>query len=366
MTAGGRLWIVAAEASGDRLGAELVISLRRRRPGLVVEGLAGPAMRSVGVRALARAEDATAIGLVEVVGSLPRLIALGLRLEAAIVASRPDVVVTIDSPELCLRLAARLRRRGVAVVHWVAPQVWAWRPDRVRHLGRAVDTVMCLLPFEPRWLDGHVRAVFVGHPAAAVVPDRSAPRPGTPTFALCPGSRASELARHWPVLRAVAQRLRGRFPRCGFVVPVAPTIDARALGGLDAELVASVSGVAQADAAVVASGTATLELAALGVPMVVIYQVHPLTWAIVRRWAQIAHVALPNVIAGAPLVPEILQDLDPDRIAGVAAGLVGSGVQVPASVLDTLQGARAIEHAADEVEAWLGEPAPPRAPEGLP
>lgn len=359
MKAAARLWIVAGEASGDRLGAQLVDVLRVRRPGLVVRGLAGPAMREAGVAALARAEEATAIGLVEVLTSLPRLIRLLERLEAAIVADRPDVVVTIDSPELCLRLAARLRRRGIRVVHWVAPQVWAWRPGRVRRLGRAVDTVMCLLPFEPQWLQEHVRAVFVGHPAAALAPDPGAPRPGHPTFALCPGSRPSELARHWPVLRAVARVLRQRFPRCGFVVPVAPTIEPGALGGLDAVLVPSVAGVAGADAAVVASGTATLELAALGVPMVVIYRVHPLTFAIARRWVRgVEHVALPNVIAGAPLVPEILQELDPGQIAAQVADLVGSGPQVPPSLLASLQGATAIERAADEVEAWLSEPVP--------
>ncbi|MEM6928799.1 MAG: lipid-A-disaccharide synthase, partial [Myxococcota bacterium] len=274
--------MVAAEASGDRLAAEVVARLRERGFSGNVRGLAGPRMREAGVVAVAHSEAATAIGLWEAVGALPRIARVWQRLQADLAAHPDSLVFTIDSPELTTRLGKRARRRGHRVVHWVAPQVWAWRPGRARHIGRSFDTVLCLLPFEPELLAEHVHAVFTGHPAAAVRPGARV-RPGSPAFALVPGSRASEIRRHWPVLCEVARRLRRRHPAAGFVVVRAPSVPRAALTGLDAVLVDDISDVAAVDAAVVASGTATVELAALGVPMVVVYRVHPATHAVVRR-----------------------------------------------------------------------------------
>lgn len=345
--------MVAAEPSGDRLAAALVEVLKRRRK-LAVRGLAGPALRAVGVEAVARSEDATAMGLVEVIGSLPRIAAVARRLRRDLVDRPPTAVLTVDSPEFSLRFGAFARGQGHPVVHWVAPQVWAWRAGRVRGLGRAADTVLCLFPFEPALLSGHVPAVFTGHPAVCVTPGVPL-RPGEPTFALVPGSRSSEIRRHWPVLREVARRLRQRHPRAGFVVARAPGVARRDLGGLDATLVDGIEGVAAADAAVVASGTATLQLAALGVPMVVVYQVHPLTAVVARRLLRVPHVALPNVLAGETRVPEFLQHLDPLAIAAAVDGVRGQ-VQVPRALIDGLEGDRAVLRAADEVDRWLDQP----------
>ncbi|MEQ1500648.1 MAG: hypothetical protein ABMB14_00390 [Myxococcota bacterium] len=242
------------------------------------------------------------------------------------------------------------------VVQWVAPQVWAWRPGRVDVVARSVDAVLCLLPFEPAWFEGRVRALFVGHPAAAIRPG-SAPAVGRPRIALCPGSRRSEVEALWPVLREVARRLRRVWPDVGFVAPRAPGVE---LGGLDVAYVDRMADVAGCDAAVVASGTATLELAALDVPMVVVYRVHPLTAAIARRMLTIDAIALPNVLAGRRIVPEHVQDLDPDQIAADVVAWVGRRGQVPRALIASLCGATAIDAVADEVAAWLtaASPAP--------
>lgn len=346
-----RLWIAAGEASGDRLAAELVEALRRRGP-VEACGLAGPAMRRAGVRAVARAEEATAVGLVEAARRVPSLMALSRRITEAALDWRPQVAVTVDSPGLLLRHARALRGGGIPVAHWVAPQVWAWRPGRAARLHEAVDTLMCLLPFEPAWFHRYgVRAVFTGHPRS--VPCIASSSEEAPVVVLAPGSRPSELERLVPVMRAVAERLQQAWPEVRFRVPVAPTLGR--VDGLPGERVASMQQAARgARAALVASGTATLELAALGVPMVVLYAVHPATWwagrALVRG---VRHLALPNVLAGREIVPEHLQHLDPEAIAADLLALRADAGQKQrralAEVLRGLCGEGAVERAADEV-----------------
>lgn len=324
-------------------------ALRERIDARIV-GVAGPRMRDAGVESVARAEDLTGFGLAEVIPRLPRYLRALREIEAAAVRSGAQVALTVDAPSLWLRLGRRLRGRGLSVLHWVAPQVWAWRPERARTVAASVDAVLCLLPFEPALFAGHVRAVFVGHPAAAIV-GRPAGVQGSPVVALCPGSRPSEVAALWPVFRAVAQRVRARHPDAAFVVPVAPTIGS--LGGLDATYVRTMAEVAGADVALTASGTATIELAALDVPMVVAYRVHPLTAAIARRVLTVPRVALPNVLAGEGLVPEHLQDLDPDRLAEDVLAWAGRRGQVPRELIASLDGPAALGRTADEVSAWL-------------
>ncbi len=345
----GRILVAAAEPSGDALAAAVVGELRRREPGLRFVGSAGPRMRAAGVEALVEAEALSAVGVVEALSVLGPSVRALRALDRVLPTCR--LSLTFDAPSLWLRLARKARARGVPAIHVVAPQVWAWRPGRVRRIADAVDTLLCLLPFEPAWFQGHVRAVFVGHPAAAIRPVPT-PVDGRPTLALCPGSRPAEVARLWPVFREVARAVRRREPDAAFVVPRAPSLPPDALGGLDAREVASLGACAHADAALVASGTATLELAALDVPMVVAYRVHPLTAAIARRTLRIPRVALPNVLAGREVVPERLQELDPERLADDLLGLVGTRGQVPRSLVAELEGERAVGHIADEVLRW--------------
>jgi len=351
-----RVWIAAAEASGDALAAQLIDEIFQRWPRAVLRGLPGPLMRQRGVDGVARAEEATALGLVEVVGSVPRLARLLGRLERDIHRWTPDLVVTVDSPGLLLRLARRVRRRGFRTLHWVAPQVWAWRPGRASRVARSVDTLCCLLPFEPAWFEGGTaRVVFTGHPAATrAVPHRTVD--GAPVIALLPGSRQEEITRHWAVLREVARAIRHDLPDSRFTVARAPTLDADGLRGLDAEVVDGVGpAVEGADVAVVASGTASLEVAAAGVPQVVIYQVSPITWTMGRvLLREVEHLSLVNLLAGRRVVPEHHQRLDPRGIATDAKRLIGPAgadqLRDIHPVLETLEPVGSVGRVVDEAE----------------
>jgi lipid-A-disaccharide synthase len=344
-----RLFVCAGEASGDQLAAALVTELRARGP-VDAFGLAGPAGRAAGIRAIARTEDVQAMGIAEIVPQLPRLARILRRLVAAAREARPDRVLTIDSPDLMARIGQRTV--GVAPrLHWVAPQVWAWRPHRLRTLRRAWDEILCLLPFEPAILRvAGFDATFVGHPAATAPP--AGPRDPA-LVALAPGSRPSELGRLWPVLRQVGVALRRRRPDLRFVVPVASTTEVPQ--GFDAQWVRGVAAAAHAGVAVTASGTATLEWAAAGVPQVAIYAVNPVSWALARRLVHVPGISLPSVLMGKRAVPEFIQDLPPEAIAEAALALLGPAgaaqVQALSSSIHALDGGRAIAKAADRIMA---------------
>ncbi|MBW1880023.1 MAG: lipid-A-disaccharide synthase [Deltaproteobacteria bacterium] len=354
-----RLLACAGEASGDRLAAQVVVALEARRP-LAVRGLAGSKMRLAGVDAMARAESITAVGVVEALRAVRRAPAVLNRLADAMDSWQPDLVLTVDSPGLLLHVGRRARRRGIPVVHLVSPQLWAWRPGRARRVASAADAVLCLLPMEPPLYEGTgLRAVFVGHPGA-ISPETTSPkRAGPPVFGLAPGSRSSEIEALWPVFLEVAACLRRRFPACTFSVLVAPTIDRRALGGLEATFHDDIgAATAAADVFLAASGTVTIELAAHRTPMVVAYRVHPLTWAIGRMLVRgVRHLALPNVLAGRAVVPEHLQRLDPEAIAADMARLTGLHGEAQcrhlAPIVARLRGEGAVERIADEIERLL-------------
>lgn len=345
-----RVWVAVAEASGDALAASLIDELRLRDPGLELRGLVGPACREREVQIVERAEDATSLGIVESVQRAPRLLRLLRRLEEDVLDWRPDVVLTVDSPSLLLRLA---RRVPGPKLHWVAPQVWAWRAGRARRIAATVDTLCCLLPFEPAWFREYpVRAVFTGHPGAARVAHRI---PERPTLALLPGSRPDEIRRLWPILRDVAALVKRRVTDLEIVVGVAPTVDRADLGGLACRFEEGLSAaVASASVAVTCSGTASLQVAAHGVPQVVVYRVAPLTWAIGQRIVRgVDHTALPNILAGAEIVPEYLQRIDPETVASEVVRLLaepGAQLAEVAPLLDQLEPEGAIARVADEVE----------------
>ena len=348
--------IVAGEASGDLYGGLLMRAMREGSPGqrgaeagagtIRFTGIGGDAMRGAGLEALADASVLGVTGVVEVAarfGSIWR----AYRAACAILddpTNRPDLAILIDYPDFNLRLAARARRAGVPVLYFVSPQVWAWRRGRVRRMAGLVDRMLVILPFEEAiYRAAGVPVTFVGHPLLDLVRTHRTPRqerarlgldPDRPLVALLPGSRRNEIAAHLPPLLDAFDRLRTEFRDLQALLTVAPTRS-------EAELraVAEASGwrgplpvlvredrydaVAAADAAVVASGTATLETALLGVPMAIVYRMHPLTFAIARRLADLPHVGMPNLIAGRRIVPELLQDeCTGERIAVVVRGLL--------------------------------------------
>ncbi len=327
-----RIAVVAGEASGDRLGAGLIAALRAGPRTVEVAGVAGPEMRQAGCRPLMDASLFAVMGLAEIVCHLPRLWKLRRRLAGQLAAFRPDVFVGIDSPELNLGLAARMRKRGVPTVQYVCPSIWAWRAGRARRIRRCCDLVLCLLPFEPGLLRKQgVPGQFVGHPMAdeeRVASSRGGTRDDGLLVALLPGSRSSEILRIGPPVAQAAAWLAQRRPGARFASAAAtpagnlqfsallkrfaPGLEVRAATGNARAL------MAEADLALAASGTVTMEAMLAGCPLVVAYRVAPLTAWIARafRLVKTPWVALPNVLAGGEIVPELLQG----RARGVLLG----------------------------------------------
>lgn len=326
-----RIAIVAGEISGDRLGAGLITAVRARRPDVQFGGIAGPAMQAAGCEVWAASEELAVMGLTEVVRHLPRLRQVMRSLEGRIAADPPDLYLGIDAPDFNLRVERRVRRAGVRTVHYVSPSVWAWRPGRVKVLRAACDHVLCLLPFEAAFLEGHgVPATFVGHPLADDLPgdpDRALARGALglpaegPVLAMLPGSRAGEIERLGSVFAATAAWVAARVPNLAVVVPMAtPALRRRfeglfgpaAVGRADVRLLDAQAqcAMAAADVVLLASGTATLEAMLINRPMVVAYRLAPLTYALAKslRLVRVEHFALPNLLAGERLVPELLQD----------------------------------------------------------
>jgi len=322
--------LVAGETSGDNLGAHLIEALRIRLPGARFAGIAGPRMIAAGCEAWQRAEDLAVMGLFEIIPHLPRLLRVRRELRARVLAERPDVYVGVDAKEFNLRLAPQLKARSIRTVQYVSPQIWAWRQGRVKTIGRAVDLVLCLLPFEKRFYDEHgVRAVFVGHPLADQIPlhvDSRAARAalgldadGT-YIALLPGSRHGEVARLSPDFAATVAWLRQQRPELKFLAALANEGAHRTFAAaLDAagvrDRVTLVDGNAQqvmaaSDVILLASGTATLEATLVGRPMVVAYRLSLLTTFLLKtlKLFKAPFFAQPNLLAGRQVVPEYFND----------------------------------------------------------
>jgi len=339
-----RVALVAGEASGDLLGAGLIDALRSAVPGARFEGVAGPAMAAAGCEVLEPAETLAVMGLIEPLRELPAILRLRRRLVERWSRDRPDVFVGIDAPDFNLGLESKLKTAGIRTVHYVSPSVWAWRQGRIRRIAAAVDRVLCLLPFEKAFYDRHgVAADFVGHPMADTTP----PVPATaasraalgltdgPVVAVLPGSRNSEVTRLGPLFAATCGRLLATRPTLRFAAPMATTAIAGLFGaavrdaGLEDRFLLT-SGragavIAAADVVLLASGTASLQAALIGRPMVAAYRLSPLTYAIARglRLVKVPYITLPNLLTEVPLVPEFIQgSATPDALAGAVGALL--------------------------------------------
>jgi lipid-A-disaccharide synthase len=339
-----RIALVAGEASGDQLGAELVASLRARLPGAELVGIGGPRMIAAGLEAWYPQEALAVRGLVEVLRHLRRIVAIKRGLLARLRAEPVDLYVGIDAPDFNLRIERALRRRGVRTVHYVGPTVWGWRKGRIKGIRKAVSHLLALFPFEaPVFERGGVPATFVGHPLArdpALMISRTEARellrlPETgPVVALLPGSRVGEIEMMAPVLIEAARRIHQARPEVQFVVPLATAasrdafeacrwrLEARELpirtlfGHASQALVAS-------EVSLVTSGTATLQAALAGTAPVVSYRLSPLTWALVRRLVRVRAVGLPNLLLGEFVAPELLQaEATADNLAQVGLNLL--------------------------------------------
>lgn len=331
------IMLVAGEASGDLHGATLGRALRQEAPRCRLVGMGGARMAAAGVELLADVTRAAVMGGPEALGRVPRLLGAYRRLRGALQGPRrPSALVLIDFPEFNLRLARAACRAGVPVVYFIPPQVWAWRAGRVRTIARRVALVLAVFPFETAlYRQAGARVEFVGHPvldALAGAPERGEARRelGLPQDALVlgllPGSRREEVDRSLPAMREAARRVRAERPETRVVLALAPTVDpaevARHVGGdSDVALVRdrTYAVMRAADLLLVASGTATLESALLGTPMVVVYRVSFGTELMARTLLRIPWISLANIVLGRAVVPELYQEAATGRRLGEEA-----------------------------------------------
>jgi len=333
-----RIGIVAGEASGDILGAGLLAELKQRFPDIEIEGIGGELMQAEGCHSLYPMERLSVMGLVEVLGRLRELLGIRRSLVSHFTEQRPDLFIGIDAPDFTLNLEGKLRLAGIPTVHYVSPSVWAWRSKRVFKILKTTDLMLTLFPFEAKFYQRHAMPVeFVGHPLANMIPvepDQAAARADLnlpydqKIVALMPGSRGSELKYLAEPFLDTARWLLKRNTDLVFVMPAAnqERFDyLRALidlhySDLPVKLVLKRSRevLTAADAVLIASGTATLEALLLKKPMVVAYRMAPVTYMILSRLVSSQYISLPNLLADAPLVPEILQNDVRPEILGPA------------------------------------------------
>lgn len=370
-----RLLISCGEPSGEFYAAELVAELRRRSPDLEAFGLGGDRLAAEDVRLLAHLRDLAVVGLVEVLSHLRRLKHLFDSVVAEAARVRPDVAVLIDYPDFNLRLARELKKLGIPVVYYVSPQLWAWRRGRIKDVKRDVAKMLAIFPFEEKiYKDAGVPVSFVGHPLIDHVKppaDRSAVAarlglaPDRPVIALLPGSRNKEVAFNLPPMLGAVALLRERRPDLQFVLAAAPHLRARAFEDAAAAGVTVLEGVTRdvlsaARVAIVASGTATVETGLTLTPMVVVYRLSALTYALGKPLVSVANYAMVNLIAGRVVVPELIQsDFTPERVSEETLKILDDG-PARARMLQDLEEVRsklgkggATSNVADEVMPFL-------------
>jgi lipid-A-disaccharide synthase len=357
-----RIGILAGEASGDILGSRVIAALKTYYPDLQVEGIGGPLMEAQGLHSMFPMDRLSVMGFIEPLKRLPELLRMRRTVYEYFRDNPPDLFLGIDSPDFNLRLERKLRESGVTTAHLVSPSVWAWRQGRIKKIKRSVDLMLCLFPFETDIYRQHdIPVRFVGHPLADEIPrtvEVEAAReslglsPRGKLLALLPGSRGGEVGLLAPLFLQAARLLWQDNASLSFVVPAANAArreQVEALMGQYQELpVTLVDGhsrevMAAADAILLASGTATLEGTLLKRPMVVAYRLSAMTWFLVRRLVKIDFVALPNILAGRSLVPELIQDdAIPEAMATALQPLLTEG-----------ESARAQLEAFDEIHSML-------------
>jgi len=378
-----RLMIVAGEASGDVHGASLVNAFREVAPQTEISffGGTGARMRAAGVESIVDTDKLSILGLWEIGTALPQFFAAYRQLKRAVNDRKPDAVILIDWPDFNLRLARWLRRNGTRVIYYISPQLWAWRSYRAQSIRRDVDLLLSILPFEREWYAarGMTHVEYVGHPlagnvAAAYDREEFCRRhdldPTRPIISLLPGSRHKEVARILPPMLDAAEAISKQRDDVQFVVVVAPNRDLkeaeRFIASQDSEPTTlrlihheTREALAASDAAAIASGTATLETALLGTPMVIVYKESPINWHVLGSLINVEHYGLVNLIAGHRMVNELMQNdcngermakellelLEPDRQKEIRAGLK--------AVVEQLGDAGASQRAAKKILSFI-------------
>jgi len=338
-----KVLVVAGEASADRHAASLIEHWGRLAPGLMVYGMGGQRLRRAGARLLLDFSEAGVLGILEVIPNLSRFYRAYRQLLDSLDRERPDLILLLDLPDFNLFFAGRVKARfpNLPILYYISPQVWAWRKGRVKKIKRRISRMLVLFPFEADFYRRHgVEVEFVGHPLKDQVKASAAPEElrkrfavagASPVVALLPGSRAEELRVYLPVLREAAVRLQAKHPRIAFLAAAAPTVRremiAQALPSerLPVQIIegATHDVLAAADLALVASGTATLETALIGAPMVILGKTSWPNFLLARPLIRVPFYGLPNLLAGREIVPELIQrQCTPDRVLAEAEAIL--------------------------------------------
>ena len=358
------IMIVAGEASGDLHGSNLVLAMLERDPSLAFYGVGGERLRSAGVELLAHASDMAVVGLTEVASKLRMILGVMKELKTSFKTRKPDLVILIDYPDFNLPIAKAAKKQGIKVFYYISPQIWAWRKSRIHQIRKFVDKMAVILPFEEElYHRAHVDATFVGHPLLDSVKTKySRPealqrfglREGIKTIGILPGSRHGEVVKLLPIMLESARLLKARLPEVQFVLPLAETLDRAFVSSIlsrcdvDIRLIPAemYDVVSVCDAAIVASGTATLETALLETPMLIIYKISPVSYILGRIFIHVTHIGLVNIIAGKTVVPEFIQgDASPERLADAVIDIVNDENR-----------AKAIRKELSSIKEKLGQP----------
>jgi lipid-A-disaccharide synthase len=356
------IFMIAGEASGDLHGANLVKALKGKTQNIVFSGIGGEAMQDAGVKIVVDAGTLSVVGITEVFSKLPGILSGMAAAKSFLKNSRPDLLILIDFPDFNLRIAAVAKKWNIPVLFYISPQIWAWRSKRVTKIGRLVDHIAVILPFEASFYrKHHIPVTFVGHPLLDEFRDRPYPsatpplQDSPPVIGLLPGSRESEIIRLLPVMLQAARILSAQMD-IRFVVSMAPGAPHNAIKTLclpfqdELRLEIDPNGArsvfAKTHMVVAASGTVTLEAAIAGTPVIIIYKVSPLSYRLGKALIKVKQIGLVNLIAEREIVPELIQDrASPEMIAETVLKLVNSP-----SALD------AIRHAFADVRNRLGGP----------
>ena len=365
--------LIAGEASGDLLGAHLIAALKKYHPDSHFIGIAGPLMQKEGCVSLYPQEALAVRGFTEVVKRLPSILKIRRGVVAQLTHMRPDVFIGIDAPDFNLGVAEKLKAAGIPTVHYVSPSVWAWRRERVNTIVHQVNRVLCLFPMEPQlYIDAGGKADFVGHPLAQTLPmqpDQASARAqlkledAEQVVTVMPGSRVSEIDYMAPLFLKTIPLVLAQYPQAQFLIPAATTATRQRLADLLAQdayknlpvrLMSAHATLAcvAADVVLVASGTATLEVALCKRPMVISYKISPLTFHMVKHKIKVPHVGLPNILLGRGAVPELLQkDATPAKLAAAVLHWLDSPEEVVALQADFAQLHQSLKLNTDELAA---------------
>lgn len=376
-----KVMIVAGEVSGDQHAARLVRDLRAARDDIELFGIGGEALRREGVRTVLDMRDMAVVGFFEVLVRLPFFLRVFRRMQAMLDEQKPDALLLVDYPGFNLKLAAKAHAKGIPVLYFISPQVWAWHKSRIPKMAKILDLLMVIFPFEVEvFRETGLKTVFVGHPLVESIrrtlarPSADLPWPaGGPRVALLPGSRRQEIERILPPMLDAAREIRRRFPEAAFLIPAASSEIRECIDGLLAARTAEerrgvvvVDGqmrevARQARAAMVCSGTATIETALLKCPMIVVYRMSRLTYWFGRRVIRVPWLGMVNLIARRTVCPEFIQDdARPESMARAVESLLDETtarreqLDGLAEVVSALQGGEQIKTAGQVVAEALG------------